>query len=281
MLKQTIVASSILLAMTSFAQAKETLYIVNSGSKGGSYNAQLTAWASDLEATYDIEYVQAKGCDKASRIIDKITANGGQAISLYNSGWKHNSVCTRVMYPTLASHMWTDVESGIIFSREGETKSFIGGTVSVAFNGSNDEWLNAVAAANPGTTFELVRYENSKGVTLGVMNGETDFGMINSGSRYWKNTDKLDAHYVLNDSTEGIPSVSDFGGKQKNVILTYLYFGNDEAGLLADMQEIRKNPESNISKWYAPRKGFYTNIHSTNPEADHQLFLNEFPKLVD
>lgn len=281
MLKQTIVASSILLAMTSFAQAKETLYIVNSGSKGGSYNAQLTAWASDLEATYDIEYVQAKGCDKASRIIDKITANGGQAISLYNSGWKHNSVCTRVMYPTLASHMWTDVESGIIFSREGETKSFIGGTVSVAFNGSNDEWLNAVAAANPGTTFELVRYENSKGVTLGVMNGETDFGMINSGSRYWKNTDKLDAHYVLNDSTEGIPSVSDFGGKQKNVILTYLYFGNDEAGLLADMQEIRKNPESNISKWYAPRKGFYTNIHSTNPEADHQLFLNEFPKLAD
>ena len=281
MFKITLFATSILLSLTSFTFAKETLYIVNSGSKGGSYNAQLTAWAADLRSKYEIEYVQAKGCDKASRIIDKITSNGGQAISLYNSGWKHNSVCTRVMYPTQYSHLWTDVESGIIFSRKGETKSFIGETVSVAFNGSNDEWLNDVAASNPGTVFNLVRYENSKGVTLGVLNSETDFGIINSGSRYWKNTDKLQANYVLNDSTEGIPSVSDFGGKQMNVIVTYLYFGNDKAGLLADMQEIRKNSESNISKWYAPRKGFYSNIHSTTPADDHQLFINEFPKIID
>ena len=56
----TLIASAVAFVTPSFA--KDTLYIVNSASTGGSFNAAMTAYAQDLEKTYDIEYIQAKGC---------------------------------------------------------------------------------------------------------------------------------------------------------------------------------------------------------------------------
>ena len=47
-LKNILLASAVSLAVASTALAKETLYIVNTGSKGGAYNGQLTALSAGL-----------------------------------------------------------------------------------------------------------------------------------------------------------------------------------------------------------------------------------------
>ena len=62
--------------LTMTAHAKDKLYVINSASTGGSFNAIMSATAEDLKKYYDIEYVQAGGCAKAGVISSKLANNG-------------------------------------------------------------------------------------------------------------------------------------------------------------------------------------------------------------
>src|SRR6056300_329315 len=197
MIKNTTFAIALVIASTSFALAKDTLYIVNSGSTGGSYNAQLTAWMTDLNKYYDTKYVQAKGCSKAAAVIRKITSNENtQALSLYSSTWKHSNKDCQVLYPSDNKYLFSNQKAGIVFSKKDTKIDFLTDGAVIGINGSNDVYINKIASIN-NINFKTIRYENSKGVTLGVLNGEVDFGITNSSSRFWKAIDGLKGHYVL------------------------------------------------------------------------------------
>ena len=56
-------ALAVATALISTPAIAEKLYILNTGSTGGSYNAQTQAWAKDLGDDYEVELIQSKGCE--------------------------------------------------------------------------------------------------------------------------------------------------------------------------------------------------------------------------
>ena len=85
MFKKTIFASAMILATSTAALASD-LYIINGGSKGGTSNAQMTAWMTDLKPYFDVKYVQAKGCAKTAAILRKLkNIPNAQSITMSSS----------------------------------------------------------------------------------------------------------------------------------------------------------------------------------------------------
>ena len=58
----TLAIAASLISSAAFA---DKLYILNTGSTGGSYNAQTQVCAKDLGDDYEIELIQSTGCEKA------------------------------------------------------------------------------------------------------------------------------------------------------------------------------------------------------------------------
>ena len=92
--------------------------------------------------------------------------------------------------------------------------------------------VNAIGKAN-GIEFKLVRYKNAKSTTLGVLNKEVQFGISNSAKRFWKNTKKLNGHYVQFDvfsRAAGSTLASVRGNKsQLDKLLSCLLYTSDAA----------------------------------------------------
>lgn len=84
MSKKTIaIAGAILIAVVAlfigFNKKQDTvsikkLYVVNTGSLTGTFNAIQNAYTSDLANHFDVELVQAKGCAKGKAILEKLEA---------------------------------------------------------------------------------------------------------------------------------------------------------------------------------------------------------------
>lgn len=253
------------------AFAKETLYLVNTASTSGSYNAALTAYAQDLENTFNIEYVQAKGCVKSEQVINKIISNGGQAIALFYSEWLEKPECV-ALAPTAQNTIYTNIKAGIIFGRIDEDKPLLTDGATIAFNNEQDGTLNEIASAN-NINYKLVRYENSKAVVLAVMNRETDFGIVGSPKYFWKNSDKFRGLVNLSDSTSSdIPSVLTVGGTPKILQDTWVYHGNNYDQVRNAMKTIFLNPESVIAKWQASIKGYQHTFDMTGEEAFNKYY---------
>lgn len=268
MFKHFIPATLFVALTSSFAFAKDTLYIVNSGSTGGSYNAQLTAWMSDLDDYYDVTYVQAKGCAKASAVINKISADpSNQVITIYSSAWDQKSDACSTIYPTEDNFFFNTYKSGLIFKRNDSDATILTDGVTIGFNGTNNRVLEGI-----DNNFNTVRYENSKGVTLAVLNGEVELGLINSASEFWKNEDKLSGLVMLGpDSWEDMPSISTIGGTVSSGWDNYVYWGPDRDKLLSLMQNIAKDQSSSIYAWTNKNKAYWSNI-----EADSLSSLSNF-----
>lgn len=279
MFKQLLTATVLVAATTSFALAKDTLYIVNSGSAGGSYNAQLQAWMTDLDDYYDVNFIHAKGCAKASAVLKKISADpNNEAISIYSATWKHSSDACAFLYPTEDTFFFNTQKSGLIYTTKGNTKPLLRDGATVAFNGSNDEYISALGAAN-GVELKTVRYENAKGTTLGVMNGEAEFGIINSGSAFWKNQDKLDGIVMLGPKGwKEMPSISTINGKPKSGYDNYLYFGSDRSALYSTMSKIFADKSSAIRKWSDQNEAYWSNIDSSDKMKNFADFTTEYPR---
>jgi len=268
----TLIASAVAFATPAFA--KDTLYIVNSASTGGSFNAAMTAYAQDLEKTYDIEYIQAKGCVKSTQVINKIRSNGGQVVAMFYSGWLGKPECESIK-PTAANLLYTNIKAGVIFGRTGENKPFLtdGASVAISQNDSQEKLLKQIASAN-GISYNIVRYENTKKVVLAMMNGETDFGVVGSPKYFWKNSDKFSGLLNLSaDTSSNIPSVTTVGGSSQIMHDMWLYHGDNYDNVRAVMKKIFLNSESVIAKWAAGIKGYDQTWNMSGSEA-YNKFVN-------
>ena len=261
----------LILALITFGfsvTAKEKLYVLNSASAGGSFNAQMTAYAEDLKAYYDVTYVQGKGCNKASAVIGKIVEGKEQVFYIWN-GLRtadflngKNDLCGKI--PDRKNFVNSVLKYGIFFTtQDGINKEDIfKNGVKVGFNSNtNKEYLEALAKKH-GVDWQLVRYENSKGVRFGVVNKEVDFGMINSAASYHKQVKKLNlkALYTLNPKGENgitpLASVSEFEGADNGVADLFLTEGGDNIRLRKIVSDILADPNSKIATWYNTAKGY-------------------------
>lgn len=268
-----------MLAFGFSATAKETLHILNSGSTGGSFNAQMTAYAEDLSKYYDVKYIQGKGCNKASATIQKIVENKQQVFYIWN-GLRtadyyngKNDLCGKI--PSKENFVNSVLKYGIFFTtQDGINKEDIfKNGLKVGFNSNtNKAYLEALAKKH-GVEWQLVRYENSKGVRLGVVNKEVDWGMINSASSFHKKQKKLGlkALYTLNSKGENgitpLVSVSKFEGADNGIADLFLLEGGDNSKLRNVVSKILANPNSKISVWYSTAKGYTQTVNMDIKQA--------------
>ncbi len=265
----------ILLFMVAFglsASAKEKLYILNTGSTGGSFNGQMTAYAEDLKEYYDIEYLQGKHCYKGGAAIQKIVDNGHKVFYIWN-GFKvaeflqgKNDACGKL--PTKENFVNSVLKYPIFFTlQEGiDKKDVFKNGMTVGYNSDfNLEYLTGLAKSH-GVNWQFVRYENSKGVRLGVVNKEVDFGMMNSAASFWKKSKKLNLKglYTLNANGENglspLASVSEFQGAGNGIADLFLIEGGDNQELRKIVADILADPNSKISIWYSTAKGYTQTI---------------------
>lgn len=285
-MKKLLVALAVLIGFTVSAQAKEKLYIINSGSTSGTFNAIMSTYAEDLKTNYDVEYVQAKGCAKASAILSKIGDNKafyisqGQKVAGTLSG--KTKFCN--FMPTKETYVRSDVKYGMLFTKKGSVtgKELLSGSLKVAYNtNANEVWLGKFMEAS-GSKHQLVKYKNSKAVVLAVLNGEVDAGLVNSTKNVWKNEDKLTGLFSLNpDGDNGVPPLSkyvSFDGAEKGQVDNFLVqgFKNNELDKFYRIITVLHNSESNVSNWYKSAKGYGSTLHMTRGKALElsQEFIN-------
>lgn len=278
-MKKILVTLLIMLTYGVSASAKEKLYILNSGSTGGSFNGQMTAYAEDLSKYYDVEYVQGKGCNKASANIDKITNNGGQVFYIWNGLRtadyynKKNDLCGKI--PSEQNFVNSVLKYGIFFTTQNgiDKNNIFKSGIKVGYNSNTNQRYLQELMNSHGVEWQLVRYENSKGVRLGVVNNEVDFGMINSAASYWKKTKKLKlkALFTLNSNGENditaLADVSDFKGAGNGIADMFLLEGGDNIKLRKIVSKILNDPDSKISLWYSTAKGYTQTVDMDLNEA--------------
>ena len=278
-MKKILVTLLIMLTYGMSASAKEKLYILNSGSTGGSFNGQMTAYAEDLSKYYDVEYVQGKGCNKASANIDKITNNGGQVFYIWNGLRtadyynKKNDLCGKI--PSEQNFVNSVLKYGIFFTTQNgiDKNNIFKSGIKVGYNSNTNQRYLQELMNSHGVEWQLVRYENSKGVRLGVVNNEVDFGMINSAASYWKKTKKLKlkALFTLNSNGENditaLADVSDFKGAGNGIADMFLLEGGDNIKLRKIVSKILNDPDSKISLWYSTAKGYTQTVDMDLNEA--------------
>ena len=278
MFKKTIFASAMILATSTAALASD-LYIINGGSKGGTSNAQMTAWMTDLKPYFDVKYVQAKGCAKTAAILRKLkNIPNAQSITMSSSTRDYSNKDCQLLYGNKDNYLYSIRKAGLIFKKKGSTADFNKSGATIGINSDNDKFIAALSKVT-GIEYKMVRYENSKGVTLGVLNGEVDFGIVNSAKRFWRNETKLTALYNLSDEdNSGVPSLSKSikGAPVKNLFSNFIYFGPNKAEVLAKMQKAFNNGNSASKKWISSAKGYVHNINSPN-NGWLEMFIDQYP----
>tara|TARA_Y100001937_G_scaffold127665_1_gene200620 strand:- start:929 stop:1771 length:843 start_codon:yes stop_codon:yes gene_type:complete len=278
MFKKTIFASAMILATSTAALASD-LYIINGGSKGGTSNAQMTAWMTDLKPYFDVKYVQAKGCAKTAAILRKLkNIPNAQSITMSSSTRDYSNKDCQLLYGNKDNYLYSIRKAGLIFKKKGSTADFNKSGATIGINSDNDKFIAALSKVT-GIEYKMVRYENSKGVTLGVLNGEVDFGIVNSAKRFWRNETKLTALYNLSDEdNSGVPSLSKSikGAPVKNLFSNFIYFGANKAEVLAKMQKAFNNGNSASKKWISSAKGYVHNINSPN-NGWLEMFIDQYP----
>ena len=278
MFKKTIFASAMILATSTAALASD-LYIINGGSKGGTSNAQMTAWMTDLKPYFDVKYVQAKGCAKTAAILRKLkNIPNAQSITMSSSTRDYSNKDCQLLYGNKDNYLYSIRKAGLIFKKKGSTADFNKSGATIGINSNNDKFIAALSKVT-GIEYKMVRYENSKGVTLGVLNGEVDFGIVNSAKRFWRNETKLTALYNLSDEdNSGVPSLSKSikGAPVKNLFSNFIYFGPNKAEVLAKMQKAFNNGNSASKKWISSAKGYVHNINSPN-NGWLEMFIDQYP----
>lgn len=238
-------------AMITTPAVAEKLYILNTGSTGGSYNAQTQAWAKDLGDNYDITLIQSKGCPKTVSLLSKIEGN---VLTMFSGNWVGREGCDG-LYPTQTNHVYTDQKVGLIFGKAGSGKSTLTNGSTVAFNDKKDKEIIALAN-DAGIDLIPIEYKNSNELVLAVINGEVDFGYTHSAKGVWDNIDKVTP--ILNLSSkemDGIPSVTSIGGKAIVSTVNFVYFGDAKESLRKQMQEDRSSEGSAIGEYIDSQKG--------------------------
>lgn len=257
-------------ALSSMSFAKEKLYVLNSASASGSFNSQMIAYVEDLKEYYDVEYVQGKGCNKASAVIQNIVENNHQVFYIWN-GLRtadflnnKNPLCGKI--PDADDFVNSVLKYAVFFTLPDGIagNDIFKDGVKVGYNSNTNERYLSALAKHHGVEWQLVRYENSKGVTLGVLNNEVDFGMINSAASYWDKQNKLKALYTLNPAGENnilpLQSVSSFEGATWAITDLFLIEGGNNKSLRNIIAKILADPNSKTHQWYSTARGYTQTI---------------------
>lgn len=269
----SLLAGILLLAGPSIASAKEKLYVINSGSTGGSFNTIMSAYAAELKDKYDVTYVQAQGCTKTVEILNKIQ---GEKAFYISQGIKSalDPKCASFA-PTAENVVHSHVKFGMLFARKGAAIDLKAGNIKIAYNTNpNKAWLekmeSALGVTNPNTH---VLYNNSKAVVLAVLNGETDLGYVNTTPAIFKNKDKLAGVYSLNpDGDSGVPALSNlvkFEGSEWGQVDNFLTQGFNAK----ELDEFRKvildihNGDNNLSAYFKKAVGTKVTISLPKEKA--------------
>jgi hypothetical protein len=287
MKKQIIILITGLL-FTISAYAKDKLYVINSASTGGSFNAIMSATAEDLKKYYDIEYVQAGGCAKAGVISSKLANNGEKIFFIWSSlkiseaynGSIKNKECK--LLPNINNFVRADIKYGMMFTKKnGIDKEMLmqkGKVLKIAFNHTaNEVWLKAFLKHH-NLPHKTIRYENSKAIVLGIMSGEVDIALINSASSFWKKSKDLKALWTLNPKGEhgivALSLISDFDKAADGQADSFLVNGFNKQELIKFkkiIREIHNDPASNVAKWYSTVKGYSSTLDTDDEVAVDQV----------
>jgi len=260
----SVIAALMLATIPSVATAKEKLYIINSGSTNGTFNAILSAYASDLKTMYDVEYVQAKGCSKASVILKKIKKAKAFYISQGIKAATSDKCSASAFQPTQDKIIASDIKFGMIFGRIGDKgiSDLKKGGNKIAYNTNpNKDWL-AKLDRSLGVTNTHVKYKNSTGVMLAVLNGEVDLGFINSTKKVWQQKGKLVGLLSLNpEGDNGVPplnGVANFNGAEKGQVDNFFVQGFSKSELIKFRKIIANlhKTDSTVGLWYKKAVGY-------------------------
>lgn len=241
--------------------AAEKLYLVNSLSATGTFNAILTAYMKDLSSIYNVEYIQGSSCQKAKSIVNNLVKNN-QSVVLIWQGLitaeyldKNDNNC--VVVPTQSTFVRADLKYSIIYGLKDHISAddvLSKKRMRVGYNGqSAKRWLEQFSKHH-GLDWHLFQYKNSTEGYLGVLNNEVDFAYANSAATYWKNADKLTGLYSLNpqgdNSIPALKSVSDFPLATAAQADFILYYGPDLATFKTNIKRIHASKDSNIVQFY-------------------------------
>ena len=270
-----VITALILTVSPGLALAKEKLYIINSGSTNGTFNAILSTYAKDLGDLYDVQYVQSKGCTKTHVILNKI----GDAKVFYivqGITAATSSKCEDAVFqPGKHNVITSDIKFGMIFARVdgASVKELTTGDKSIGYNGVvNKKWLEKLDIGL-SVKNKHVKYDNSTGVVLAVLNGEVDLGLVNSTKKVWQHKGKLVGLLSLNPKGDsGVPplnGVVKFNGNEKGQVDNFFVQGFSEQELIKFRQIIANlhNSESTVSAWYNKAIGYTNTATWTRKDA--------------
>ena len=273
-----VIASAIMLLSNNkdTSASLKKLYVVNTGSLTGTFNAIQNAYTNDLAKHFDVELVQAKGCAKGKAIIEKLEApafmiwegynlvghmsgkNPECALDITNDNfvradWKYNYIVSS-----------TNSDLGIEeLIGSGKTYKF-----GYAIVGPFDLWVNALAE-KIGTDLQPVAYESSGAASMALINGEIDYLVVNG-----KQVAKFEAQGKMlkvatfnpegDGTTPSIKSFADFTGADKGVVEFFIFANGSQtqkAQLIDALNEIHRDQNASATKWYNSAMGFVNSLN--------------------
>jgi len=283
--KKTIaIAGAILIAVVALfiglSNKQETaslnkLYVVNTGSLTGTFNAIQNAYTSDLANHFDVELVQAKGCAKGKAILEKLEAPAfmiweGYNLVGYKSG-KNPECALDITGDNFVRADWkynyivTSSTSGLGLDELQNSDSTF--KFGYAIVGPFDLWVNELSS-HVASTLQPVAYESSGAASLALINGEIDYLVVNG-----KQVAKFSAQGKINKvatfnpegdgDTPAIKSFADFTGADKGVV-EFFIFANGSASqkqeLIDALNSIHQDQNANATKWYNSAMGFVNSL---------------------
>ena len=253
----------------------EKLYVVNTGSLTGTFNAIQNAYTSDLQEHFDVELVQAKGCAKGKAILEKLEAPAFMIWEGYNlvgamsdknpecalditsdnfvrADWKYNYIVSS-----------TDSNLGISDLVESDRSYKFG----YAIVGPFDVWVKELSKQIQ-TDLKPVAYESSGAASMALINGEIDFLVVNG-----KQVAKFEAQGKMlkvatfnpegDGVTPAIKSFADFTGADKGVVEFFIFTNGSAAEkqqLVEVLNTIHADQNTNTTKWYSNAMGFVNSL---------------------
>ena len=262
-----------LFALPAFAAEKEPfIYVVNSGSPTGTFNAITRAYSEDLEQYYEkVKFVHARGCAKAAQVtgrLDKptLTLWEGPQYSLYLDG--KNDVCAidinkKNFLRADLKYNWILVNPNSGLTLEDLKSDQRRWTVGHDVPKSSWESFLDQMESELGNELQSVTYESSGNASLALVSGEVDFLITNTKQaiRYIEQG-KMKPIATLNPEGttyqgKAIPAVESFAdfplasAGRSEFILGLNMTKEEREHLDRSLREIHNDPESAASQWYA------------------------------
>tara|TARA_B100001564_G_scaffold359693_2_gene382463 strand:+ start:148 stop:1065 length:918 start_codon:yes stop_codon:yes gene_type:complete len=273
-----VIASAIMLLSNANDKSAslEKLYIVNTGSLTGTFNAIQNAYTNDLKQHFDVELVQAKGCAKGKAILEKLEAPAFMIWEGYNlvghlSG--KNPECALDI--TSENFVRADWKYNYIVSSTSTNlgmKDLVGSNNTYKFGyaivGPFDVWVKQFAQ-QIGTDLQPVAYESSSAASMALINGEIDYLVVN-GKQVAKFEAQLKMSKVATFNPEGdgdtpsIKSFADFTGADKGVVEFFLFTNGSQIQkqeLISALNKIHKDQNASATKWYNSAMGFVNSLN--------------------